>query len=84
MGVDQAISGRVSTLTAPDFREMLISRLGLAVVSPSGDWEVPMASTGSAADATVTAAKPAKQQPWSPPSRGEFTARLDVGPGTGW
>lgn len=36
-----------------------------------------MASTGSAADATVAAAKPAKQQPWSPPSRTEFTARLD-------
>ncbi len=37
----------------------------------SGDWEVPMASTVPAV------AKPAKQQPWSPPSRGEFTARLD-------
>jgi hypothetical protein len=36
-----------------------------------------MASTGSAADATVTGAKPAKQLPWSPPSRGEFTARMN-------
>jgi hypothetical protein len=52
---------------------MLISRLGLATVLPSGDWEAPMTSTGQVA---VVAAKPAKKQPWSPPSREEFEARL--------
>ena len=36
-----------------------------------------MASTGPVADVPVTAAKPAKHQSWSPPSREEFMARLD-------
>ena len=36
-----------------------------------------MACTGPVADTPVAAAKPAKKQPWSPPSRAEFTARLD-------
>ena len=36
-----------------------------------------MAGTGPVADVPVTAAKPAKHQSWSPPSREEFMARLD-------
>ena len=36
-----------------------------------------MARTGPVADVPVTAAKPAKHQSWSPPSREEFMARLD-------
>jgi hypothetical protein len=55
---------------------MLISWTGLATIQPSGGWEASMASTGSAGDVTVTAAKPPRQQPWSPPTREEFEARL--------
>jgi hypothetical protein len=56
---------------------MLIFRLGLAIVLPSGDWEASMVSTGPVAGAAVNAAKPAKRQSWSPPSLEEFRARLD-------
>jgi hypothetical protein len=56
---------------------MLIFRLGLAIVLPSGDWEASMVSAGPVAGAPVNAAKPAKRQSWSPPSLEEFRARLD-------
>lgn len=56
---------------------MLIFRLGLAIVLPSGDWEASMVSTGPVAGAPVNAAKPAKRQSWSPPSLEDFRARLD-------
>jgi len=36
-----------------------------------------MATTGPTVEAPVTAAKPAKRQSWSPPTREEFSARLD-------
>jgi len=36
-----------------------------------------MSSIGSTADLSVTGAKPAKQQPWSPPPVEDFKARLD-------
>jgi hypothetical protein len=36
-----------------------------------------MSATGSRADVSVVTDKPGKQLPWSPPSRDEFTARLE-------
>src|SRR4029077_13988705 len=36
-----------------------------------------MAGTGPVADVPVTAARPARHQSWSPPSREEFMARLE-------